>query len=103
MVVGSLANPIIDFLADSLITPLLTNDAFTRGFFWGLFVALVVGTVFRYYLYFVGKIQLFFKPTQRPATTPGPSPFDTLLGCTGAILKLSLVAGILIVIFVACS
>lgn len=98
MMVAHLQSFILDFLDAALWTPLVTSDMFTRGFFWGLVVALAVGTLSRLALYVYAPIKVFFKPTQRPATQPGPSPYSRLIGCFGSLLKLGLIAAILILL-----
>lgn len=85
-----------------IIKPLLerfTNDAcFRSGFYWGLMVTLVIGLVARQLLYYWNRVLQFFKPTQKPATNPGPSPLSTCMGAILAFLALMIILVIIVLV-----
>jgi hypothetical protein len=92
-VIGAIAGilkPLLDGLA--------SDASFRSGFCWGLMIALAVGFLSREVLYRWNKVLQFFKPTQKPATNPGPSPFST---CMGAIFALLVLMIILVIIVLA--
>jgi hypothetical protein len=86
----------VDIVADVLrpfVDRLTGDSAFRSGCFSAFLAALVIGYVSRKILYFWNRVLQFFKPTQKPATNPGPSPFNT---CVGAIFGLLVLAGLAI-------
>jgi hypothetical protein len=72
---------VLELINEHILIPLLANGAFRQGFFFGLGVAFVIGTASRIFLFFWKPVQAFFKPSSRPATTPGLSPYAQLKGC----------------------
>lgn len=81
-------NGIFDILQNGLFIPLTTDVMFLRGFCWALLVAGIVGGVSRAILFRWRKIQAFFKPSQLPATVPGPSGYQRMNGCFTSALGL---------------
>lgn len=64
----------------------VNESAFRSGFCWGLSIALMIGWIAQKLLYGRSRFLQFFRPTQIPAVNPGPSPFQTFMGCAGPIL-----------------
>lgn len=101
---AGLHNFIIDILRVAVWERLLTEDAFADGFVWALVLAFILGTISRFLLYYwvklTGPIRNFFKATQKPATTPGPSPYNLLSGCVGGVIKL-VIFGLLVMLIIS--
>jgi hypothetical protein len=77
----SVSERLVNFILDSVCIPFFNNTVYREGFIFGLGAAFVIGFVTRYVLFARGLILAFFRPSQLPATRPGPSPFDRLVGC----------------------
>lgn len=93
------ANPIIDWFYEQLIYRLMTEPPFCWGFSWGLIVALILGLIGRFYLWFRGAWRRFFKPGKGPATVDTPSGLANMIGCARAVVVLILLLGGIIFVF----
>jgi hypothetical protein len=78
-----------------LYNAFVVNAAFRSGFCWGISLTALIGLASRYLLYFLKPIRDFFKPSSKPATNQGPSPFQQMVGC----LKVVMLAFGLILLF----
>ncbi len=90
---GSVVDALNEFVLGPLwrecFSPLWSDGAYLRGFAFGLILSLVVGWVSRRILFLRALVSRYYRPTQVPATEPGPSPRQIAAGCRGALLELA--------------
>ncbi len=92
---------IIDGFIDLVLTPLITESLYRRGFITALILGFVIGRLARAILYARALILQFFSPSTSPATRPGPSSYDRLRGCGSGFVRLTFISIVLIVVVVA--
>lgn len=81
----------VEPLLGRFYTRFADDGSFRSGFWWGLFIALLIGWASRQIIYRWNQFLQFFNPTQTPATEPGPSPFRTLIQAIFAFVVLAIV------------
>ena len=82
----------------AIVDPFSRDAAYRTGFFSGLVVAFVVGSVSLWVLRWWADVRRYFNATPR-SFDPGPSPRAISGGCRAAVIRLILLL-LLIIIFV---
>ncbi len=92
---------LMEGLGDLLLSPLVTDSLYRRGFLAGVFTTVAIGWLGARLLAMIqsarAAIAAFFQPSPLPATRPGPSGYDRARGCSTGVL---LLAGLLICLIV---
>ena len=90
---GSVIDALNEFVLRPLwrewFTPLWSDVSYLRGFAFGLILSFLIGWVSRRILFLRALVLRYYRPTQVPATEPGPSPRQIAAGCRGALLELA--------------
>lgn len=76
-------------LTQPFFLPAAQLDDFSKGFWYGVGVTIMVGIIVLLLGKFWKKVSAFFKPTRVPATNPGPSPVKKMTGCLMSALLLA--------------
>lgn len=77
---------LITFLNNPIFLLVAALTEFSRGFWYGVVVTLLFGFIVTLLVRFWKKVSIFFKSTRVPATNPGPSPLQRMMGCVMALL-----------------
>jgi len=86
---------IVDAILREIIEPFLArladDSSFRSGVCSGLLVALLIGGLSWLVLHYWGILLRFFRPTRKPATEAGPSPYTTYTGAIRAFVMLAII------------
>ena len=76
----------MEFLNIVLFLSIDTLDDFSEGFWYGVVVTLTLSFIVFVFGRYWKKVMAIFKPTRVPATNPGPSPIQKMMGCVVSLI-----------------
>ena len=100
-VILDIIDRIMDCLSDLLLRPLLTDPMYRRGFASAIVVGFTLNKLLSRFFAARALIMAFFQPSAMPASRPGPSGADRARGCGYGIVRLIILGGFLLLVFVA--
>jgi|GEM_PF-5962835 len=77
----------------------ISSIVFSQEFLAGLAVAYLIGTCSFWILKQVNTLLSIFSPTKKPATSNGPSSFDTFMSGLWAAFQLGIVGFVILFLF----